>query len=108
MNVPPTSERLVKLQELCDKDPSKSFTRYGIAMELKSLGRRDEAIQVFLGLIESDPDYVMAYQHGGYLLREANRTDEARILFERGISVARKVNNSKALAEIEDALDDLD
>lgn len=92
---------------MLEKDPANSFTRYGIAMELRSLGRRDEAIEVFTQLIQDDPEYVMAYQHAGYLLRDAGRTAEAEDLFRKGIEIAGKHGNDKALAEMEDALDGL-
>jgi tetratricopeptide (TPR) repeat protein len=102
-----SSERLEKLRALLARDPSNSFTRYGIAMELKSLGRLQEAIEVFRELIQDDPEYVMAYQHAGYLLRDSGRTQEAVDLLRRGVEIAGKHGNDKALTEMEGALDDL-
>jgi hypothetical protein len=69
-------------------------------MELKKLGRKDEACTRFAALAAAHPDYLPTYLMGGGLLGELGRTDEAADLFARGILVARAQGNEHALGEL--------
>jgi Flp pilus assembly protein TadD len=95
---------LERLQEFLAKNPSDSFVRYGLAMELAKLGRAEEAIAHFHTLMTGDPDYVAAYLQAGMALVRAGRRDEARDVFRRGIAAAERKANSHAAGELAGAL----
>lgn len=96
--------RLEALLEAVKSFPDDPFPRYGLALEYKSLGRREEAADVLRQLLESHPDYVPAYLQAGMLLIELGSTDEARTVLTRGAEVAGRAGNGHARGEILDAL----
>ena len=102
------SDRLKALLAMAERDPSKAFTWYGIAMEYRSLGRVDDAVATFRKLIGLDPKYVPAYHQLGLMLRDAGRVPEARAVLTEGVAMAEKVGNGHAAGEMGEALDGLD
>jgi hypothetical protein len=77
-------------------------------MELRSLGRRDEALAAFAAVAEAHPDYVPTYLMAGQLAVELGRIEEARAFLSTGIEKARAAGEGKALGELTAALDELD
>lgn len=99
------STRLEKLQAMLDRDPTAAFPLYGMAMELKSLGRPEEAEKVFARLIEHHPGYTAAFLHYGTTLQEMGLRERAEMIFQRGIRTASEQGDEKARRELEEALD---
>jgi Tfp pilus assembly protein PilF len=85
-------------------DPSNSFLRYGLAMDLLSSGDAQAAAAEFETLIASDPTYLAAYFHGGRALEQLGRTEAAREIYTRGIAAAQAKGDTHTLAELEGAL----
>ena len=102
------SDRLKALLAMAERDPSKAFTWYGIAMEYRSLGRVDDAVATFKKLIGLDPKYVPAYHQLGVMLKDAGREDEARPILREGITMAERVGNGHAAGEMTEVLENLD
>jgi tetratricopeptide (TPR) repeat protein len=96
--------RVEMLEEFVQKKPNDAFTRYGLAMELKKLGRHEDAIRQFQTLTEKNEDYAPTYLMFGQLLTSLGRTDEARKVLEKGQTVAQRIGNMHAHGEISDAL----
>jgi len=86
-------------------DPGNSFARYGLAMEYVNSGELDLGVTEFQRLIETNPDYVAAYFHGGQALEKLGRLDAARATYEQGIQACRRTGDTHTLAEINAALD---
>lgn len=84
--------------------PSDPFPRYALALEYKNAGRLDEARGVFDELMSLCPDYTAAYLHAGDLLSKMGLKEDARSVFQTGISVASRRGDSHARGEIESAL----
>ena len=80
--------RLEILQQMLEQDPRNTFARYGVAMERKNAGELQEAVVEFRRLIETDPNYVAAYFHGGQTLEKLGAIDEAREMYRRGVAIA--------------------
>jgi tetratricopeptide (TPR) repeat protein len=99
-----TSKRLQMLFEATSRPGADAFAWYALAMELRGLGRIDEAFETFRTLREKDPAYVPAYQMCGAMLIEAGRPEEAKEWLSKGVEAARRSGNSKALTEMEQAL----
>ncbi len=98
-----STDRLAKLKEFYEEDPDDRFTRFALAREHLKAGHTDEALAFFEELVETDPDYVGTYYHLGKLYERLDRTDDALDTYERGIEVARKQKEQKALSELQDA-----
>jgi tetratricopeptide (TPR) repeat protein len=99
--------RLESIQKIVEQSPNDPFARYGLAMELKNLGRHEEAHAAFEELERRHPEYVPQFLMHANLLTELRRPDEARACLERGIAAARKAGNQHALGEMQSALDQL-
>lgn len=101
-------ERLASLQEMLADDPSSTFLRYGLAMQLKGLGRSQEALAEYEHLVREAPAYVPTYYHYAALLGEEGREEEGIAMARLGIEQAETVGNSHAKAELLDLIDELD
>ncbi len=99
--------RLDVIQQMIKKTPGDPFPRYGLAMELRNLGRHPEAHAAFADLEQRFPDYLPSYLIHGTLLVQMKRVAEARAVFERGMEVARRKPDAHALGELGQALDAL-
>jgi tetratricopeptide (TPR) repeat protein len=83
------------------------FVWYARAMELRSLGRLEEALAAYGEVAARFPDYVPTYLMAGQVAVALGRVDVARELLEAGIGRAEAAGDSKALAELEAAHDGL-
>lgn len=99
------NDRIARLKEFLENDPSDSFTRYALALEYAALGELQTAIDLLLEVIDKDPAYVPAYQQLGVHYQRLDRLDEATRALRRGIEVARDQNDHHAQREMQDALD---
>jgi len=98
------SKRLAFLEKLVAEGKADSFGHYAYALELKGLGRVDDALAAFDALRSKDASYVPMYLMCGTMLLDAARNDEARSWLQQGQTVATSAGDSKALGEINDAL----
>ncbi len=102
------NKRLEMLEKLTSSGQADSFAWYGLAMEYRKLGRVDDALASFESLRDKDPDYLAMYLMAGQMLTEQERRDEARGWLEQGLAVAERQGNSKARAELDEALGELE
>jgi len=87
--------------------PDDPFPRYGVAMELVSLGSLEDAAAEFQELNRRFPDYTAAWYHHGVALGRLGRRDEARRVFEAGIEACRRKGDDHTLSELQAALEGL-
>jgi tetratricopeptide (TPR) repeat protein len=99
-----TTKRLNMLLKVTAGPAADSFAWYALAMELRGLGRIDEAFEAFRTLREKDPAYVPTYQMCGAMLIDAGRPQEAKEWLSVGIEAARRSGNTKAADEMGQAL----
>jgi predicted Zn-dependent protease len=97
-------KRLDMLERLTKSGTADAFTRYGLALEYMSFGRVDDALATFGQLRADHADYVAMYLMCGTMLLDAARTKEAREWLECGVLKARELGEKHALAELEEAL----
>ncbi len=98
------TNRLQILQQMVDENPTNTFARYGLAMELSASGELSTATEEFKSLLQQDENYAAAYYHGGQALEKLGRIEEARSLYETGIEVTTRKGDAHTRAEIEAAL----
>lgn len=99
--------RLTKLRQLVELDPDDAFSSYALAMELKGLGRDDEALAQLQALIAAQPGYVASYYQCARLLQDDGEDAAAVDVVERGIQAAEAAGDDHAKAELGDLLDEL-
>lgn len=95
------------LEEFLAQDPSDSFSRYALALELDKEGRQDDALKELQLVLDRDPDYVAVYYQLGRLLALAGRSEEAREVYRRGIAIATTARDQRTTEELRNALDAL-
>ncbi len=99
-----TSKRLEFLLKVTATDGADPFALYGLAMELRSLSREDEALAAFERLRARASDYVPMYLMCGQMLEKMGRVEDAKAWLSEGVEAARKKGDSHALSELEGAL----
>jgi len=100
--------KLESLQEFVAASPDEPLPRYALALELRSLGRHDEATATFQELITRRPEYVPSYLMLGQTLIAMGKSAEARPVLEAGIEAAAKAGDRHALGELQEALEALE
>jgi tetratricopeptide (TPR) repeat protein len=100
--------RRERIEEMLAEDPGDAFLRYSLGMEHASAGQPEEAMRCFEELLRRSPDYVPGYMQAGKVLQQLDRLDEARSMWQTGVSVARRQNDAHAADEMESFLDGLD
>ncbi|MBL7856568.1 MAG: tetratricopeptide repeat protein [Cyclobacteriaceae bacterium] len=94
--------RIQHLQQFLAEDPNDPFNLYALALEYLKHDQK-KASELFDQLLIEHPDYVPTYYHAGKLFQELRQTEKALLLYETGISKAKKVNDLKALRELQAA-----
>ncbi|GAC1351130.1 MAG: hypothetical protein NVSMB1_01210 [Polyangiales bacterium] len=101
------SKRLEVMQKMVASGSTDPFARYGLAMELKQLGRLDESLQAFEALRAFDATYLAQYLMAGGVAEGLGKKDVAREWYAEGIDRARVKGDSHAQSELQTALDTL-
>jgi hypothetical protein len=84
------------------KDP---FVWYALAMEYRSLDRKDDALGAFEKLRLLASDYVPTYLMCGQLLVSMGRPADARSWLEAGVEAADAKGDTHAASELRSALE---
>jgi tetratricopeptide (TPR) repeat protein len=94
------TERLQQLLNFLESSPDDSFLLFAIAKEYEKEGIIETALQYYLQLKRSDPDYVGLYYHLGKLYEIKEDFDTAVITYQTGMEVAKKQGDKHALSEL--------
>jgi len=100
-------DRIAKLRELLQGNPSDSFLQHALALEYIKLGDDETARTLFEELLERDPSYVGSYYHLGKLFERGNDTARAMKWYEKGMEIARAAGENHAWNELKGAYDEL-
>lgn len=101
------NQRIEKLKELIEEDPTDPFPLYGLAMELVKESP-ERAIPTFERLLNDFPDYLPTYYQTALILLEIGHTEKAKIVLENGIKLAEKARELKTKNELQTQLNNLD
>jgi tetratricopeptide (TPR) repeat protein len=96
--------RLEQILEMLKEDPTDAFLNYGLALEFAKLGNIDTAIDAIEGIIARDENYLGAYYQLGKFYEQSLQPEKAITTYQKGIEIAKKQNNRKAIAELNEAL----
>lgn len=100
----PAARRLAMLQALVAKGADDPFVWYARAMELRTMGRLDEALAAFGEVEQHFPAYVPTYLMAGQVAEALGRLEEASGWLARGMSKAEAAGDGHARSELEQAL----
>ncbi len=95
-------DRVQKLEKFRDEDPHDPFVIYALATEwLKH--DLDKSKVYFDELLNHHPDYLGTYYHAAALYILLNERNTANSLYQKGIELARKQNETRTLSELTNA-----
>jgi tetratricopeptide (TPR) repeat protein len=95
--------RLRQLLDFYNDDPTDPFIIYGIALEYQNFDLKT-AESYFNILLEKFPEYLPAYYHAAKLYETLRKPDKAKIIYNKGIELARSRSEFHALRELNNAL----
>jgi tetratricopeptide (TPR) repeat protein len=98
------STRREKIEAMLIDDPTDTFLRYSLAMELDKEGDNDASLARLSELTRDQPPYVPAYFMAGQQLTRLGRIEEARTILRDGIEEARTQGNGHAAGEMSEFL----
>lgn len=99
--------RLDYLLELHKEQPEDPFLLYGIALEYQKFGS-PETSATFDRLLDIFPSYLPTYYLAAAHFAEAGLYEKALTIYDAGILLAQKSNESKTLAELKNAKQNLE
>ena len=102
-----TDSRRAQLEAMLQDDPTDSFLRYALAMELRKSASTQESLAILDGLMNDAPPHVPSFLMAAQQLVESENIAEARSTLRRGIDVARKQDEAHAAAEMSELLTSL-
>jgi tetratricopeptide (TPR) repeat protein len=94
------SKRLAVIEAIIAKGSRDPFHFYARGMELRSDGRREEALDALAKVSVDFPTYVPTYLMAAQLAQELGRLDDARKFADAGIERARTAGDDHALSEL--------
>jgi len=97
--------RLEALQQMLVSDPDDAFALYGLALELKVMGRSDESEPLLRRLLEIEPNQLYGYYQLGEVLLSDGENEAAEEILEAGVARAVAAGDQKALNELRALLD---
>ncbi len=100
-------ERIDRIKEMLVQNPVDSFLQHALALENIKLGNDGAARMLFEEILERDPGYIGSYYHLAKLLERNGLTDEAILVYEKGMEAARKAGDNHALGELRGAYEEL-
>jgi len=98
------TSRKEKIEAMLVDDPTDTFLRYGLAMELRGEGESSTCLTKLGELTLDKTPYVPAFFMAGQVLVELGRIDEARSCLRDGIDAARQQGDGHAAAEMSELL----
>ncbi len=96
------NNRLEILRQFVAEEPQDPFNHYALATELLKFDKT-ESRQIFEYLLKNHADYLATYYHLGALYVELGENPLAKETYVKGIEIARKIGNEKALKELKGA-----
>jgi predicted Zn-dependent protease len=102
-----SEQRFQQLQALLGEDPKDTFLRHAMAMELRRLGRPQEAIATMEELLLEVPDHVGGYYQLATMLAEEGRINDALETCNAGMLRCIVVGDRKAHRELGQLRDQL-
>lgn len=99
--------KIDQIKDLLKNDPTDGFLQHALALEYVKLADDETAKKVFENLLQQDPAYIGSYYHLAKLLERQGLNDEAILIYEKGMTIAKKLGEQHALSELRSAYEDL-
>ena len=104
--MPVAETRLEQLIKFYQEDPTDAFNVYGLALEYHKIDTQ-KSEELFSLLLNNFPDYLPAYYQAAKLKEELRKQAEALSIYNKGMELAKKLQDQKALQELHSAYNEL-
>ena len=101
------ADRLAMLDAVIAKGSEDPFVFYARAMEFRSRGEKESALEAFDALASRFADYVPTYLMAAQVCAELQNEGAAREWCERGLIKAKAASDGHAAGELQGFLDEL-
>ena len=102
------NNRLDSLLKILAENQTDAFVLFAIAKEYEAIGNVGEALSYYLKLKNHHPDYVGLYYHLAALYIKLDQKENALDTYEFGISLAARLGDHHAKAELMNARQNLE
>lgn len=92
-------DRIQVLIQFTKEEPENPFNWYALAIEYSN-SKPTETVLIFDQLLAENPDYLPTYYTAAVFFEEIGELEKAKAIFEKGIQLAQKNNQSKTLGEL--------
>lgn len=99
--------RVEKLLVMLQDNASDAFLQHALALEYIKLGQDEQAKITFENLLAVNPDYVGSYYHLAKLLEKTGNIEQAALTYEKGMEIAKRLNDRHAYGELHGAWEEL-
>jgi Tfp pilus assembly protein PilF len=101
------NDRIERIQAFLKDSPNDLFLNHALALEYIKIGKEEEARGCFEKNIATDEKYVATYYHLAKLLERTGQTQVAINTYEKGMEIAKAVNDMHSYSELQSAYEDL-
>ena len=95
------NERLQKLLDFLENDPTDPFIKYALATEYMKQKDQKQALIFYEDLLKNHESYVGTYYHAGKLYETMGRPADAIKVYEKGMAIAKLANDMHAFSELQ-------
>lgn len=95
-------DRIQQLIRFVQEEPDEPFNVYALAMEYMQEAP-EKARHYFDQLLTTHANYLPTYYHAAALYAAMDNREEAKLLYQKGIELARAQQNTKTLQELKRA-----
>ena len=100
-------ERIEKLKEFLNQNPTDSFLQHALALEFVKVGDDQAARSLFEEILHREPGYIGSYYHLAKLLERIGETGPAIEWYERGMAAAKAAGDRHAYSELQMAYEEV-
>lgn len=100
------TDRIKLLHKYHEEDPDDPFNLYALALEYLNADPA-KSLELFETLLDRHPDYLPTYYHAAKLHQENGHKENAIQIYQRGIELAKRSSDAKAVRELRSAYDEL-
>mgnify|MGYP003394114592 CR=1 FL=1 len=98
------SSRIDNLIGMLKEEPEDVFLNYALAVEFVGQEKYTEAENQFLKTLQLNTEYLPCYYQLGQVSEKLSKEKEALEYYYKGVELAKKQNNNKALNELNEAI----
>ncbi len=105
LNMNDNNHRIKKIMDFLNESPNDNFLLHALALEHMKLENFEEAKNIFVRLLDINPNYIGSYYHLGATYAKLKNKTKAIVTYEEGIKIATQLKDFHSLSELRNALD---